>query len=197
MPVTDSTPAPPPQGYGNVARLLHWLFVVLILVQAPVGIAMTSEAVPALGDTLFILHKGLGSILLVLIVLRVLWRLTHPVPALLPHRPALQRRIAACVHWLLYALLLLMPISGYIRTVGDNFPIELLDALGIPPLVSNIPDTAHVMQVLHKFGAFALTALVAAHVGAVVHQGLIERDPVMSRIWPPLRRRPSGTDGHR
>ncbi len=182
-----ATHAPGPEGYGTVARLFHWGFVIMVLVQIPVGIAMTSETWPAYGDALFVLHKGLGSVFLVLVMLRVLWRVTHPVPALLPHMPALQRRIAAVVHGLLYLLLLVMAISGYVRTVGDNFPIELLDALGVPPLVSDIPDVARMMRAVHKFCAFALTALIAAHVGAVVHSTLIERQAALSRIWPPFR----------
>ena len=176
-------------GYDTVARLFHWGFVLLVLVQIPVGIAMTSEAFPGVGDALFILHKGLGSILLLLILLRLVWRVTHPVPALLSDLPALQRRIAGVVHRVLYLMLVIMTVSGYIRTVGDNFPIELLDALGIPPLVSDIPETALMMRAVHKFGAFMLTGLIAAHVGAVVHQALIERRDVMARMWPPIRLR--------
>ena len=83
-----------------------------------------------------------------------------------------------------------MAMSGYLRTVGDNFPIELLDAFGIPPLVSDMPDLAGIMRAVHKFGAFVLTALIAAHVGAVAQQALVEREAVMARIWPPFR--PSG-----
>lgn len=180
-------------GYDTVARLFHWGFVLMVLVQIPAGIAMTSEAFPEYGDALFVLHKGLGSVFLLLVTARLLWRLAHPVPALAPHMPALQRQIAGFVHGLLYLVLLGMAMSGYLRTVGDNFPIELLDALGIPPLVSDMPEMARMMRAVHKFGAFVLTALIAAHVGAVAHQLLIEREAVMSRIWPPVRRRrPAG-----
>lgn len=176
-------------GYDTVARVFHWGFVLLVLVQIPVGIAMTSEAFPGIGDALFILHKGLGSILLLLIVLRLAWRVTHPVPTLMPELPVLQRRIAAVLHRMLYLLLAIMAISGYVRTVGDNFPIELLDVLGIPPLTSDIPGTAHLMRVVHSFGAFLLTGLIACHVGAVAHQALIERRAVLARMWPPIRPR--------
>ncbi len=178
---------PNSDGYDTVARVFHWGFVVMLLIQLPAGIAITSEAFPTIVDELFILHKGLGSVLLVLVIFRVLWRLIHPVAALLPHMPTQQRRIATLVHGLLYVLLLLMGVSGYVRTVGDNFPIELLDAFGVPPLVSDIPETARIMRTIHAFSAFALTALIAVHVGAVAHQSFIVRETIMSRIWPPFR----------
>ena len=176
-------------GYGTVARVFHWVMVPMVLVQIPVGIAMTSEGFPSIGDALFILHKGTGCILLVLVAARILWRLTHPVSTLLPHLPVLERRIAALTHGVIYVLLVVMPVSGYIRTAGDNFPIELLDMMHIPPLVSDIPETARVMLVIHKFSAYTLTALIAAHVGAVMHHALIVRDATMLRIWPPVGRK--------
>ena len=183
--MTDNT-AP---DYGTVARLFHWITLVLILVQLPAGIAMTIEAVPALNDELFILHKGLGCIFLLVVAARLVWRLMHPVAALPQRLPALQRRIAALTHRLIYALLIVMPVSGYVRTVGDGYPIEMLDALGIPPLVTGIPDVAHVMLIVHKFSGWLLAALIAVHVGAAVHQQLFERDNVLSRMWPPVRPR--------
>ena len=179
--------------YGTGARLFHWLTAALILVQMTAGIAMTIEAVPSLNDAVFILHKGLGCIFLLVVLARLGWKLTHRVPALPARLPALQRRIAARTHWLLYGLLVVLPVSGYIRTVGDGYPIEMLDALGIPPLVTGIPGTAHVMRIVHTFGGYLLAALIAVHVGAAVHQQLFERDNVLSRMWPPVRPRGRGT----
>ena len=180
--MTDTSP----QDYGTVARLFHWVTAVVIFVQLLAGIAMTSEAVPGLVDFFFILHKGMGSLFLLLIAARLLWKRSHPVSPLLPGTPVWQRRLASLTHTLLYVLLVLLPVSGYIRTVGDGYPIEMLDAMGIPPLVSGIPATAHVMLVVHKVCGYLLVGLVAAHIAAAIHQG-IERDGVMSRIWPPVR----------
>ncbi len=176
------------KSYGTVTRLFHWITALVLFVQIPAGIAMTSEAIPSLNDALFILHKGMGSVFLVLVFARVVWKLTYPVPALLPQTPILQRRIASLTHGLLYLLLVVLPISGYIRTIGDGYPIELLDAMNIPPLVSGIPEIARQMLVLHKFSAYLLTALIAVHIATAVHHGLVMGDGVMARIWPPVRR---------
>lgn len=177
------------KSYGTVTRLFHWVTALVLFGQIPTGIAMTSEAIPSLNDALFILHKGMGSVFLVLVFARVVWKLTHPVPALLPQTPILQRRIASLTHGFLYVLLVVLPISGYIRTIGDGYPIELLDAMNIPPLLSGIPEIARQMLVLHKFSAYLLTALIAVHIAAAVQHGLVMGDGVITRIWPPIRRR--------
>jgi cytochrome b561 len=189
-------PGPPPgRGYGTVARLFHWITALLVFLMIPVGIAMTSQGFERQGDLLYIVHKGTGSVLLVLVSMRILWKLLHPVTPLPPGVPPLQRRIAGATHWILLLLLLTMTLSGYVRTVGEGFPIELLDALGIPPLVDEDAELARRMSVLHKFTAYTLAAFIAAHVGAATHQAIIVRDGVMGRIWPPVRPRDAGAGG--
>lgn len=171
--------------YGVVARAFHWMTVAGVVVMIPVGIAMTSGAFPSLEDPLFILHKGLGSLLLVLVVGRLGWRLIRRPPPFPSTMPPVERRMASATHWGLYALLLIQTFSGYIRTVGDGFPIELLDLLGIPPLIPEMPDLAGVMLAVHTFSAYALTALIAGHVGAAMYHHVIRGDGVLSRMWPP------------
>jgi cytochrome b561 len=145
--------------YGIVARLLHWVIVAMVLVQIPAGVAMTSEPLAAAADPLFILHKGMGAMLLVL----------------------------GAGHAAIYVLLLVMTVSGYVRTVGDGFPIELLDALGIPPLLPPMPEVAAIMLVVHQFAVFGVGA-VAGHVAMVLRHQLIEGNPAMRRMWPPWER---------
>ncbi len=174
--------------YGTGARLFHWVIALLVIVQIPAGIAMTSEPLLGVADPLFILHKGTGSLLLVLVVARIVWRFTHRPPRFPDFMPGLEQRIASSTHIVIYLLLLVMVVSGYVRTIGDGFPIELLDALGIPPLIPPMPELAQVMLVVHQFTVIALIGLVAVHVSAVLRHQLIERNPVLSRMWPPFSR---------
>lgn len=173
--------------FGTGARLFHWSIALLVVVQIPAGIAMTSEPLAAWADPLFVLHKGLGAVLLVMIVGRMAWRLTHTPPPFPSYMPPREQRIAHATHMALYALLLIMAVSGYVRTVGDEYPIELLNALGIPPLIPSMPEVAAVMLVVHRVAVFALVALIAAHVAAVVQRAWIDGHPVMDRMWPPVR----------
>lgn len=174
--------------YGNVARTFHWVIALMVLVQIPTGIAMTSAPLAAWADPLFILHKGLGAVLLVLVAARILWRITHRPPPLPGFLRAREQRIARATHLGLYTLLVVMVVSGYVRTIGDDFPIELLDALGIPPLIPPMPVLARAMLVVHEFTAIALVGLIAVHVSAALRHQLIERNAVLARMWPPLRR---------
>ena len=177
--------AAPPR-YGTTARLFHWMVALMIVVQIPVGIAMTSEPLLDLADPLFILHKATGAVLLVLVVLRVAWRATHPAPPFPDFMPPLEKRIAHATHIAIYVLLLVMVVSGYVRTVGDGFPIELLDLLGVPPLIPEMPALAAAMLVVHQFAVIGLVGLVAVHVSAVLRHRLIEGNPVLGRMWPPV-----------
>ena len=122
-------------GYGTVARLFHWVTVLLILIMIPVGLTMIQEIPRPLQDRLFIIHKGLGPVVLVVVLLRLAWRVFNPPPPLPASVPPLQQRVAGLVHAGLYAALLVMAISGYIRVTTGGFPIETLEAVGIEPLL--------------------------------------------------------------
>ncbi len=173
-------------GYDTVQRTLHWLTVAWVMVMVPVGIAMTHAAFRPLQDTLFIIHKNGGVLLGLILVARLAWRLTHrptPLPASVP---PVQRRLSAATHVLLYALLFGMVVTGYLRVVGGGFPIELLNLLGIPPLVGSLGDTATTLSAVHKFLAYTLVVTATIHVTAALHHAVVERDGVMQRIWPPV-----------
>jgi len=175
------------RGYGTVARLFHWVTALLIFLMIPVGIAMTSEGFADIRNELFIFHKGTGALLLILVLLRVAWRLFRPAPPMPESVPSVQRRLARWNHTLLYILLVVMTVSGYLRVVAGGFPIELLDAFGIPPLISENTALANRMSVLHKFSVYALTALIGAHIAAASFHAFIARDGVVRRMWPPFR----------
>ena len=173
--------------YDAGARVFHWLVVLLLLVQVPAGIAMIAPglAQPTI-DFLFIVHKGLGVVVLVVVLARLLWRLLHPVPPMSETIPAAERRIAAVSHRVIYLLLVVVAVSGYVRVVGEGFPIEMLDALGVPPLIPQMPAVAAWASLVHRFSVFALLALVAVHVAEVLRHHLVLRDGTLGRMWPPL-----------
>ncbi len=174
--------------YGTIARLFHWIVAVLVILQIAAGVAMTSEPLAAAADALFVYHKGMGSVLLLLVLARAIWRATHRPPPFPEYMSALEQQVAGRTHAAIYALLVVMTVSGYVRTVGDGFPIELLDVLGIPPLLPPMPRAAAVMLVVHQFAVLGLVALVAIHVAMVLRHHLIERNPVLARMWPPFGR---------
>jgi cytochrome b561 len=176
-------------GYGTVSRLFHWLTALMVLVMIPVGLVMTQAIPRSVQDPLFILHKGLGPFVLLVVLLRLAWRASHRPPPLPASVPRLQARAAGIVHGLLYAFLILQATSGYIRVTTGGFPIESLNALGIPPLLPKAEGVAKVAEAVHAVSAWILVALITIHIAAAAYHRLVLRDGVVARMWPPVPRR--------
>lgn len=176
--------------YRSPARLLHWTMAVLVLATIPAGFLMIQSGLArSTQNTLFVFHKNVGVLLLILILLRLAYRIRHK-PAPLPQDlPGWQHRIAGLTHVLLYTLLVVMPVTGYVRVKAGGFPIETLDRLGVPSLVPRSDALAEVAKTIHYLGALAIAALIAMHIGAAAYHGIVRRDGVFSRMWPPIGRR--------
>lgn len=175
-------------GYGVVARVFHWLTVVLVMIMIPAGTIMIQEIPRPTQDALYILHKGLGPFVLVVVLARLAWRFVAPPPPLPPEIPWQQRLAAGAVHAGLYAFLIVMAVSGYVRVTAGGFPIESLRALGIPPLLSKDEGVAAVAKAVHATARYGLVLLILLHVAAAAYHGIIRRDGVFSRMWPPFSR---------
>ncbi|MBM9595384.1 cytochrome b [Roseitranquillus sediminis] len=176
-------------GYRTTARLLHWLVALLILSTLPVGQAMVQEGLSRpVQDALFIYHKNVGVIILLLMLLRLGYRLTHRAPPLPPHMPDWQRIVARTTHVALYVLVFVQAISGYVRVEAGGFPIEMLDALGVPPLVPRSEPLADAAKATHAVTRLLLVPVILLHIGAALQHALWQRDGVFSRMWPPIAR---------
>lgn len=175
-------------GYAAPQRAIHWIMALLILPMTVAGFVMIQQGLPRLvQDSLFLFHKNIGVLMLILAGLRVFIRLRNPAPRLSLQLPVWQRRMAAASHGLLYVLICLMPLSGYIRVRAGGFPIEVLDRFAVPTLVPRSDALAAVAKAAHEYGAYALAAALVLHIAAALYHALILRDGTFGRIWP-LRR---------
>lgn len=182
-----ATRAPP--GYTTTGRLLHWIVALMVLATIPIGTVMIREGIARpTQDTLFILHKNGGVIILLLVLARIAWRIAHPPPPLPASVPPIQRLASRVVHLGLYAMLLFMALTGYTRVAAGGFPIEMLDALGLPRLAPRSDDLAETAKTMHHYGRLVLIALIGLHVGAALFHAVVLRDGVFGRMWPPVRR---------
>lgn len=173
--------------YGVPARLIHWIMALLVLGMIPVGFLMVREGLDrSFQNFLFISHKNIGVLLLILIVVRLIYRWRNP-PELAPVAlPKVQEFAAHATHIGLYVLLFIMPLAGYVRVRAGGFPIEALDAMGIPALVPRSEALAEFAKTVHFYGAYAIAVLVVIHVVAGAYHGLVRRDGIFSRMWPPV-----------
>jgi cytochrome b561 len=170
------------QGYTLTARVLHWLTAALVLTMIPIGVAMANADFGAWQDTLYDLHRSLGTVLLPLVLVRVLWRLIHPAPPLPDDIAALQRLAAHATHWALYALLIGQAVVGWIATSAYPAPISVFWLFELPPIWREDRAFSELMFAVHRFVGFAIALLVCAHIAAALYHHFIRRDGVLMRM---------------
>lgn len=171
--------------YKTLARWLHWSVALLVLAMLPVGFLMVQQGLSRpFQNALFVFHKNTGVIVALLVFARLLYRWRNPPPPLPLSLPQWQRRVSNWTHGILYGLIVLMPVSGYVRVRAGGFPIEMLDAMGIGTFLPKSEALANAAKSLHYAGAWALAILVVLHVGAALQHALIKRDGIFQRMWP-------------
>lgn len=172
-------PGSPVPSYGRVARLLHWLGLVLLF-QFWLGWWMQGlpKTPPGLRAHWFNLHKSIGLVLGIYALLRLAWRLRVPVaPTTLP---AWQAQAARANHGLLYLCMLVLPLSGYLGSSFSGYPVRFFGLL-LPAWGWKWPAAKEALSVLHLWTSWLLAALVLMHVlAAVLHA--VRRDGVLGRM---------------
>ena len=118
--------------YTVTARVLHWLVAALVLLMVPLGIIIANEWGGPLQTPLYNLHKSLGAVLLPLVVVRLIYRLTHPPLPLPADISAIQQFAAHATHWALYALLIVQPVIGWIATSAYPAPLPVFGLFELP-----------------------------------------------------------------
>jgi len=169
--------------YDRTARVLHWVLALLLLGQIIFGWWMgdVPRNTPLRGYVVN-LHKSIGMLVGLLIVVRLAWRLRHAPPPWPDTMPAWQRRLAGTTHLLLYVVMLLVPLAGYVASNFSKFGVKFFNLILLPPWGSDDKQIYTLFNQTHKVALVLLVALLAAHVGAAFVHAL-RRDGVFSRIW--------------
>ncbi|WP_114238428.1 cytochrome b [Dyella sp. C9] len=169
------------QTFTLAARVLHWLMAILILTMLFIGVGMVAS-VSERHELLIRIHKPLGIAILVLAVLRLVVRLRHPPPPLPADMPALQTLAAIASHWLLYALMLTLPLVGWAMLSAGGYPVMLSESLRLPPIFPVSPVAFAVLRHAHAWLAMLLYLTFLGHMSAALYHGLIRRDGVLSSM---------------
>ena len=174
-------------------RIIHWLMAAAIMVMLFIGVAMVST-VSTLHGLLVAIHKPLGLMILVLVIVRLWLRFTTPTPALPATLPAWQKLSAHLSHWALYAMMLAQPLIGWAMLSAGGYPVTL-GHLVLPPIVPVSNDAFAVLRPLHSWVALALFMTVMLHLAAALFHALILRDGVFSSMaGSPKRHAPGALD---
>lgn len=171
-----------PSSWGSVAKVFHWGMAVLILVQVPLGIAAARWRLSPAKIELFFWHKSLGVLLLVLIALRLLWRTANPAPALPAELPAWERAAARASHALLYLLLALLPLTGWVVNSAANIPFRVFRVLPLPAIAGPDEALADAFARIHVGLVVALVVALIVHVAAALRHHFVRRDDVLERM---------------
>lgn len=174
--------------YSATAIALHWLLAMALIGIFAFGLYMTDLPFSPVRLKYFNWHKWAGMTILLLSVLRLVWRITHRPPelpeAVTRTMPGWQRMAHHGTHHLVYVLFFAIPLVGWMYSSAAGFPIVLFGQLPLPDLVSKSPDLAEALKPWHGYLAYALAALVLMHIAAVIKHQLIDRDGLLSRMIP-------------
>jgi len=170
-------------GYSIVARTFHWLTAALVLTSMPIGILMaTFDLGGAVEDPMYHLHRSIGAVVLVLTIVRLIYRLGHPAPPLPADMPAWQQATALATHWGLYALLIAQPIVGWIATSAYRAPVLFFWLFDLPPIWREDRPFSEAMFVVHRSMGIFIATLICVHIGAALYHHFILKDGILKRM---------------
>lgn len=189
----DTTAPSATETYSSGARHFHWWTVALISIQLPLGIVMVNYGArtnfaPPTGQ-MYDAHKLIGMLILVFVLARLAYRILHGAPGDEPTLEPWQRLVSHVTHWAIYALLLIVPITGWLATSAYG-PFQPF-GISLPRLLGDNQALAERIYGVHKIAAILLALLVAMHVGAALFHYVVRKDGVLNRMWPGLPRRDS------
>ena len=168
--------------YDTAARMLHWLTVLLVALQFVIGWTMPDVHKDTQPVNLIAWHLGVGATLVAVMVIRVIWRLTHqPTPDELP---PLLGNVSRITHVLLYAALVIVPLLGWIKASSRGWTVRLLGVVPYPALSEPGSAFGHEMGDVHGILAWVLFALIGLHVVAALFHRFVLKDHVLQRMLP-------------
>jgi cytochrome b561 len=169
--------------YGPVARALHWLVFVLMAAQVTIGWSMPHIRRGTPQEGLVDWHLSLGAVLILVVIVRLLWRLKHPTPLTTTMAPW-ERKIAKITHQLLYALLLILPVLGWAAAGYFGYTVRLFGIIPLPALADRTMEWAHEAGDIHAALTWVLLGLVALHVLGALWHYFVRHDRVLQRMLP-------------
>ena len=182
--------------YTGGAIALHWLIALLIIGNLIGGLVMVQlfdSADPqakAAGYVIVGIHKAVGITVLGLTLLRIVWRLTHRPPPLPDHMTPLERWLARGTHLLFYALMLALPLTGWLMSSASvrRFPISWFGLFDVPFLpIAQDKAAAATLGDRHELLAWVAIATLALHVAGALKHHFLDRDPVLARMLPVVK----------
>ena len=172
------------QRYTGVAKTLHWLIGLMILISLGVGLYMVDLKLSPTKLQLYSWHKWAGVTIFALVLIRCVWRLTHTPPPLPIHLPRWQRLVAEGTHYALYALMIAIPLTGWLMSSAKGFQTVYFGVLPIPDMLTKNKELGDTLNLVHRYLNYSMIAIIAAHIGAALKHHFIDKDDILRRMLP-------------
>ncbi len=170
-------------GYGATAKIFHWLIVALLIAQYTVGSIMPHIGRDTQNTGWVHRHLSIGAIILVVMVLRLLWRIKGPTP-----RPdtdvSWERKLATFTHWMLYALVIVLAVLGWAAANSRGWDVMLFNTIPLPALSPKGSVWGHTAGDIHSTLIYVLLGFIVLHLAGVLKHQFIDRSNILRRMLP-------------
>lgn len=170
--------------YHPIAKALHWVMALAIFGLLALGFVMSDMPLSPEKLQYFSWHKWAGVSIFLLVWVRLAWRLLNPPPAYASSMPRLLQMLAHAGHFALYALMIVIPLSGWLMSSAKGVQTVWFGVLPIPDLLSRDKELGHLLEEIHSLLNWGLVALILGHVGAALKHHFIDRDDILTRMLP-------------
>jgi len=179
MPNQDS-----PTRYGAVAQGFHWLIAALVVTQFVLANLADDLPIGAHKLALLARHKSFGMTVLMLAILRLLWRLKNPQPQLPAGMAPWERHIARATHIAFYVLLFAMPLTGWLMSSAKNYSVSWFGLFTWPNLIGPNEHAFDLLRSTHVILSDLLFAIAILHILAALKHHFWDKDDVLVRMVP-------------
>lgn len=170
--------------YHPIAKALHWFMALTIFGLLALGLVMHDMPLSPEKLQYHSWHKWAGVSIFVLVWVRLVWRLVNPPPPFASSMPRHVQLLAHIGHLALYALMVVIPLSGWLMSSAKGVQTVWFGVLPIPDLLSRDKELGHLLEEVHSLLNWALMALIAGHVGAALKHHVIDHDDTLTRMLP-------------
>lgn len=177
--------------YNAPARALHWATALLLVLQYVLAWTMPDVHRDTKPVGLIAWHLGVGMVIVLIVVVRLLWRSAHAVPPESDTLPPALRALARYTHWFLYLLLIAVPLMGWANASSRDWSVTLLGFIPMPALSPAGSSIGHALGDWHRNFAWVLIALIGLHVAGALFHHFVLRDGTLERMLPSHRKQAS------
>lgn len=168
-------------GYGAVTITLHWLMAILIIALLIVGLYMADLPIGIEKLKFYGWHKEFGILVLMLVIVRLIWRLDNVTPSL-ALLPWWEKLAARSMHWAFYGFMFAMPITGWLMSSAAGLPVSFFGLFTFPTLISPNENIMKLLQETHEWLGYGLIAAILGHTAAALKHHFIDKDNILRRM---------------